>query len=78
MSGIKGHVYRVRPGHWQWQVIRDGEIIATDNTGSWRPVYDECRSVVAAFRIVEGRDHTTKPNHEHGVWLASLCIGGES
>ena len=78
MSDVKGYVYRVRPGHWQWQVIRDGVLIATDNTGSWRPVYDECRRVVAAFRIVEGRDHTTKPNRDHGTWLASLHIGGES
>ena len=78
MTTIKGYVYRVRPGHWQWQVIRGGVLIATDNTGSWRPVYDECRRVVAAFRIVERRGHSTKPNRGHREWLASLRIGGES
>lgn len=55
MSDVKGYVYRVRPGHWQWQVLRDGKLIATDNTGSWRPVHDECRRVVEAFRTVERR-----------------------
>ena len=78
MSDVKGYVYRVRPGHWQWQVIRNGVLIATDNTGSWRPVYGECRRVVEAFRIVDGRDHTTTPNCDHGTWLASLRIGGAS
>ena len=78
MSDIKGYVYRVRPGHWQWQVIRDGVLIATDNTGSWRPVYNECRRVVEAFRIVERRGHVTKPNRGHREWLASLRIGGAS
>ena len=78
MSDIKGYVYRVRPGRWQWQVIRDGVLIATDNTGSWWPVYDECRRVVQAFRIVERREHTTKPNRGQREWLASLRIGGAS
>lgn len=78
MTTIKGYVYRVRRGHWQWQVLRDGKLIATDNTGSWRPVYDECSRVVAAFRIVDGRGHVTKPSREHGEWLASLQIGGAS
>lgn len=78
MTTIKGYVYRVRRGTWQWQVLRDGKLIATDNTGSWRAVYDGCRSVVAAFRIVDDRAHATRPNREHGEWLASLPIGGMS
>ena len=79
MSEVRGHVCRVRPGTWQFQVIRDGKIIATDNTGSWRPVYDECRRVVAAFQIVARRGHITKPkNREHRDWLASLTIGSAS
>lgn len=78
MTTIKGYVYRVRRGHWQWQVLRDGKLIATDNTGDWSAVYDECRQVVAAFRLVESRGHTTKPTREHGKWLASLQIGGQS
>ena len=27
MTTIKGYVYRVRRGHWQWQVLRDGKLV---------------------------------------------------
>lgn len=78
MTRIRGYVYRVRRGTWQWQVLRGGKLIATDNTGDWGAVYDECRQVVAAFRLVESRGHTTKPTREHGKWLASLQIHSPS
>lgn len=39
---------------WYFQVLIDGKVFATDNTGAWRPIFDAAHNNVGALRKVEG------------------------
>lgn len=57
MGVIRGHVYRVRPGTWEFQVVDGDRVIFTDNTGAWAPMFAECLRLVRVARELPVRGY---------------------
>ena len=38
---------------WAYEVTVGGVVVASDNTGYWRPIYDRCQEVVTALRLAQ-------------------------
>lgn len=45
-------------GIWRYEAWdTTGKVVATDNTGSWRPIFDRAFEVVSAVQTVENVGH---------------------
>lgn len=75
---VRGYIYRTRPGTWQYQVWAVNRLIATDNTGDWKTVYDTCRRITAAASLLLRHDLTIRPTPECRAWLKAIPFRGQS
>ncbi|GEM_PF-6861974 len=68
---MKGKVWKDRDT-WHYIVTQGDRIIAADNTGAWRPIFDQCHTKVGAFREVARTGHHIQKTYDQLVDEAKL------